>query len=351
MGYEELDGKLSEIEGPLAILSHEELDPDAIASAYAFMELGKKYEFECDLLSENSPTRPENQSLVNYTGIDIKKLDLEELEEYSHISLVDSNVSMLSKKYQEKVSNELQDKIFSIQDHHPPDEIIKKLEDSDKVYIDVRPDLGAASTILTEYLQNLENSPDSKLATALQYGIASDTGDFTLPNISHEDIEAFNYLLDYIDFDALKKIRGTEYSSETLDILSKVIDNKEVRGTYLVSNGGIIKKEGVFSIPQAADFISKMEGVNTAIVSGVDKDNRQINIAVRSLGPKDSAGEIAIGAFDKYGSAGGHKERAGAQLPLGIFELNIGTDDFEKDVFESINKAAWEAVGKSTEEE
>ncbi|MEZ4815616.1 MAG: DHHA1 domain-containing protein [Bdellovibrionota bacterium] len=66
-------------------------------------------------------------------------------------------------------------------------------------------------------------------------------------------------------------------------------------------------------IPQAADFVSQIEGVQVAAAAGVVDGN--IVISGRNWESDLNCGEIFKENFDKLGSAGGHKSMAKAVIP------------------------------------
>lgn len=348
--YEAFDEKLKDVKGTVAIVTHGKVDPDAIASAYALKTIYESNDIDSDFLSRNGPTRPENQSLFHYTDLDIIETDGEKLEDYENISLVDSNLSMLNDNYREIITGKLLDRVFSIHDHHPKSDLTTEILESEEIFADIRTDIGATSTMLTEYLDEYDIDFDDNLATTLLYGIYTDTDNFLSDTVQNEDIEAYSFLRDNINFDIIEEIKSSEYTPETFSIISNVIDNREVRDSYLVSNAGKIESDEIHSLSQAADFVSKMQGVSVSVVSGIDIENCKIEAKIRAKGQQYSAGEIAKDIFGEFGSAGGHLDRGGATVNLNIFKHLLDTD-YEEGVFDSVSKAAWQAVGKDKDED
>jgi len=95
-----------------------------------------------------------------------------------------------------------------------------------------------------------------------------------------------------------------------------------VRGSVLIS--GIGRTSERDALPQAADYLTTLEGVETAIVFGIVKDG--IQISARSTDSRIHIGNVLDGAFSDVGTAGGHREMAGGEVPLGIF-AEYATDD------------------------
>jgi nanoRNase/pAp phosphatase (c-di-AMP/oligoRNAs hydrolase) len=67
-----------------------------------------------------------------------------------------------------------------------------------------------------------------------------------------------------------------------------------------------------------------LEGVETAIVFGMVEDG--IQLSARSTDTRIHIGNVLDGAFSDVGSAGGHREMAGCEVPLGVF-ADYTTDD------------------------
>lgn len=257
---------------------------------------------------------------------------------------------MLNDEYRELVTEEVLDRVISIHDHHPKSDLTEDILENEDIFADIRTDIGATSTILTQYLEEYDIDVDDNLATTLLYGIYTDTDNFLSETVQKEDIEAYGFLRDNIDFDIIDEIRSSEYTPETFSIISNVIDNSEVRDSYLVSNAGKIESDEIHSLSQAADFVSKRQGVSVSIVSGIDADNCKIESKVRAEGQQYSAGEIAKDIFGDFGTAGGHLDRGGATIDLSIFGHLLDTE-YEDGIFESVSKASWKALGKDREDD
>ncbi len=181
-------------------------------------------------------------------------------------------------------------------------------------FVDIRPDVGASSTIMTRYVQELDFEISSNLATALLYGIRTDTNEFKR-NTSAVDLTSAAYLYGMAEQDLLAQIETPSMSMETMDVLGEAIRRKKIEGSYLISDVGFIHDRD--TLPQAADHLLKLEGINTVLVFGMTED--KIHLSARSKDIRLNIGEIIQRAFGDIGSAGGHQRSAAAQIPLGIF--------------------------------
>ena len=193
-------------------------------------------------------------------------------------------------------------------DHHQAD-----IEEVKAEFADIRPNIGATATIMTKYLQDLEIQINTDLATALLYGIKVDTNDFQR-NTDPADLTAAAYLYPLANHDILSKIESPSRSTEEIDILGEAIKNREITGSYLISNVGTIRNRD--SLAQAADYLLTLEGITTTVIFGLAEDHIFVSGRTRDL--RVNIGKVMQDAFgaDK---GGGHATLAGAQIPLGVF--------------------------------
>jgi nanoRNase/pAp phosphatase (c-di-AMP/oligoRNAs hydrolase) len=195
-------------------------------------------------------------------------------------------------------------------DHH---DVSVDLIKSD--FLDVRPEYGSTSTIMLEHLRLLRVPVTQSLASALLHGISTDTADLTM-RASERDVEAVSSLVSMADHDMLLKIKSPDMSNEAIETLGRAVENRKIRGAYVVSNVGYVKDKE--SIPQAADLLVMLEGVNTVLVFGVVGEDVVISGRNRDVGL--NMGEIMQRAFGKDGPAGGRVTSGAARIPMGLFK-------------------------------
>jgi nanoRNase/pAp phosphatase (c-di-AMP/oligoRNAs hydrolase) len=176
---------------------------------------------------------------------------------------------------------------------------------------DVRPSYGATSTILVEYLRAADVKISQRLATALLYGIKSDTLGLERGG-TRADLDAFAYLYLLANHNALRRIERPELSEAALDVLAQGLADRRIAHGVFFSHLGRVAV--VDLVPQFADFGLQAEGVEWSVVSGVVGGD--LHISIRNVGYVRSAGEVAHEAFGDLGSAGGHRTMAKAVIPL-----------------------------------
>ena len=292
---------------PLAVVAHDNPDPDAIASAIALTEIADHVGVDSEAYYFGEITHQENRALVNLLSLSLTATttDAFSIDEFGAIALVDHARPGVNDGLPPETIVRL------VIDHHPQREPI----DERGGYLDIRPALGSTSTIMVEYFQQLGLTPDQPLATALLYGIQTDTDGFTR-GVAPADFEAAAFLSEYADERALTKIESPTMSHTVADTLAAAIDGREVRGSALASCVGRLAERD--ALPQAADKLLDMEGVETVIVFGYDEET--IYVSGRTRGSAVDLGETLREALGQVGSAGGHATMAGAQVPMGMLE-------------------------------
>ncbi|SDY35444.1 DHH family phosphoesterase [Halopenitus persicus] len=297
----DLVGTLRSLSGPLAVVTHDNPDPDAIASAIGLVRVAESVGMDADACYGGEISHQENRALVNLLDIQLRHLESVDLAGYGGIALVDHSRPGINDSLPTDADVDL------VVDHHPPRGPVEAR------YIDVRPDLGATSTIVAEYLDRLAIDLDRRIATALLYGIRIDTRDFTR-EVAVADVEAAAAILETADVGTLERVETPTVSPETFETLARAIREREVEGSVVASCVGEIADRD--ALAQAAERLLDMEGVTVTFVYGFLDGT--IYASARARGADVDLGETLRDALGQIGSAGGHADMAGAQIPLGI---------------------------------
>lgn len=316
-------------EGKLGIVIHDNPDPDAIASGLALKYIANHVGVEADILYHGEIGHQENRAFVNLLKIELRRAEEANLGKFSKMALIDTAVIGANNSLPEDCEVDI------IIDHHPVemDRVTAK-------YCDVRPDIGATATIMTKYLRELAIPINKELATALLYGIRTDTQEFRR-NTSPADLTAAAFLYSLADHDILGQIGTPSMSVETLDILGEAIKNRRIKGSYLISNVGSIRDRD--AIPQAADYLLNLEGVKTVVVFGVGEE--RIYVSGRSTDIRLNIGNMMDKAFGDIASAGGHATAGAAQIPLGVLSGVKDKQTLMRLVEESVMNRFFSTVG------
>ncbi|MEZ4282389.1 MAG: DHH family phosphoesterase [Myxococcota bacterium] len=294
----------------IAILLQPDPDPDGIASAYALRTLLGRKRTTAPIVSFGEVQRPENQALCEAVGIDVKVISPEEIADYDGLVLVDVQPNVFGDDPPERLS-----KIDLVVDHHP------ERSGYDAVIRDIRTSYGATSSIVTEYLRATNSELNAKLATALLYGIKSDT-QYLGRETSRRDMQSFAFLHACHSPALLRRIERPALPLPGLRALGRALARAEVRdGIHILVLGRV--REDV--IPQVADMALQAQGAEWAIAVGTV--NRDIVFSVRNVGYVRAAGEVVRAVVEGLGVGGGHRSMAKGIIPMKAFREVYGRAD------------------------
>ena len=286
----------------LAVVTHDNPDPDALASALALGRIARGAGCTVDVCYYGEITHQENRAFVNVLEMDLRSLGSDDdLEEFDGIALVDHSRPSVNDQLPADVAVDI------VIDHHPPRSPV------DAQFVDLHSSVGATSTLLVDYLDRFNISFDAGIATALLFGIHVDTDGFSR-EIAQEDFAAAARLVPEVDFGMLDRIESPSISPRTFETIADAISNRRVDGPVLMTCVGDLAERD--ALAQAADRLLNMETVTTVLVYGI-KDG-QIFVSARARGTDIDLGEALRDAFGQIGSAGGHVDMAGAQIELGV---------------------------------
>ena len=280
-------------------------DPDAMASALALKRLFWRKLRKVEILHVNAIDRPDNLAMIRLLDIKQRRIRSMRGRKLTKWAMVDSQPS-----HYPPFKNHPFDIII---DHHPIDPT------SRATFLDIREEYGANATIMCEYLKSMKVIPSTRLATALFYGIKTDTANFVRDSLSN-DVNAFKYLYKFANMNTIKKIESSELSRHTLDDFRSAIEELVFIDNMAYVNMGEVKNPDTLVI--IADFFMKLAETEWSIVAG-RYDNKLIFI-LRNAGFRGNAGKTAKKLFEPWGgSAGGHRSAARAEIPLKEIESRI----------------------------
>jgi nanoRNase/pAp phosphatase (c-di-AMP/oligoRNAs hydrolase) len=199
-------------------------------------------------------------------------------------------------------------------DHHP------EAKGWRAPFRDVRPSYGATSTILTEYLRAADVKITERLATALFYGIKTDTLHLERGG-TRADMEAFAFLYELANHNTLRRIERPELPLDALDALGDALVHRTIIQNALFAHLGPVSRPDL--IPQFADLCLQVKGIEWSVVSGLTGD--ELHVSVRNVGYVRAAGEVVSEAFGDLGSAGGHRTAAKAVIPIATWASQVGS--------------------------
>jgi nanoRNase/pAp phosphatase (c-di-AMP/oligoRNAs hydrolase) len=283
------------------ILPHNDPDPDAIASAAALRHLlAEQRGLESTIAYQGIIGRAENRALVRYLDDPPQPLGDAALPTPFSLAVIDTQPGAGN------ITLPPGAEVAVVIDHHG-----WRKETADAVFADVRPALGATATILTQYLQAAGVEASPSLATALFYGINTNTMGLSR-NTSPDDAAAYSYLQPQIDAEALAKI---EHAQVPADYFRKL--DAALRGAR-IHDGLLIAFVARLSYPdlaaEMADVLLRLEKARWVVCMGVYR--RAMVLSVRTRSREHTAEELLQAIAAGEGSTGGDGAIAGGQILL-----------------------------------
>ncbi len=285
----------------LLVVMQNNPDPDAIAAAAGLREIANElHGISCSLAHGGTIGRAENIALVKYLGLNPRPLADLEPERFDRLAVVDAQPGAGNVSLDPGVPVDI------VIDHHP----IRR-ETRSARFTDIRSRYGATSTIVYQYLEAAGLEIEVPLATALVYGIRSDTQDLGRES-TRADVEAFLALYPHANPRALGRIVAAPLPREYFGQLRTVIDNATIHGEAIVSHLGSLPSPEM--IAESADLLLRVEGISWSLCSGVV--DGWLHLSLRTAQRELHAGAVARRLAGRRGHGGGHQALAAAQVPL-----------------------------------
>ncbi len=290
----------------VAIVLQDDPDPDAMASAMALRTLLGRNKQTTPFFSFTPVTRPENRTMEHLLEIEIQPATTEELRAFDKIAMVDVQPPFFGERIP---------RADIVIDHHPG------YEGGAAPFEDVRIKYGATATIMTEYLVAAEERISERLATALVYGIRSDTLALSR-RVTDDDLQAFTHLYPLANYSLLRQIDRPELPLSFAQLLGRAMKRLTINDGLIVINLGRVERDDL--IVQMADFCLQFEGAQWVAVAGKLGNNLVISVRNHGMG-RSNAGEVVKTLFGDIGSAGGHRDMSKAVIPLRAWRRREGT--------------------------
>ncbi|MGH8016581.1 MAG: DHH family phosphoesterase, partial [Candidatus Zixiibacteriota bacterium] len=176
----------------------------------------------------------------------------------------------------------------------------------------IAPKIGATSVILANALLSLNKPIPAKVATALVYGIATDTNNL-FRVAGRETIEVYTSLLPFCDMKALAKIQSPQHPASFFKTMGKVIQDAIVSGRLISIHLGVVDNHDL--IPQFAEFLYTYRGATVSFCTG--RYHGFLRMSLRTSKSSEPAGEILRQIVNDPSEAGGHGTVGGGMIKVG----------------------------------
>jgi nanoRNase/pAp phosphatase (c-di-AMP/oligoRNAs hydrolase) len=284
--------------GPFVILPHDNPDPDALASAATLryivqQRLGK----DAVIALGGIVGRAENRAMLTYLNINLVPVGEITFDREAVVALVDTQPG--------RINNSLPDGYVPtvVIDHHPAYGELHRVP-----FYDLRQDYGATSTILTEYLRESRLEIETKIATALFYGIAAETQDLGR-EAKAADIHASQFLYPHTNKRRLAKIENARVPREYFRGFRDAIEEAMIYEKVVMSSIGDVRYPDM--VAEVADFLLRLDQVEWAVAMGYYQG--WLYVSLRTTNRDVNAGELLQKVLGSH-HAGGHDQIAGGRI-------------------------------------
>jgi nanoRNase/pAp phosphatase (c-di-AMP/oligoRNAs hydrolase) len=287
--------------GRWLVLTHDNPDPDALASAQILaLLLSRAFKRKVTVAYGGIIGRAENQEMVRALRLPFRHVRKVSFKSYAHFALVDTQPRTGNNQLPRGIVPDI------VIDHHPlrkPTELTP--------FHDVRPAYGATATILAEYLLSSGLRSTHALATALVYAIRSETQDFAREYAGH-DKEIYDTFFPQANHRLLARIQTPRLPFSYFSNLHEALENLESVDTLIVTHLGPVEQPDI--VPEIADLLLRMEGKTWSLATGLFND--RIYLSIRTTNPRADAGTLMRRLLGRHGKGGGHGRTAGGWIDV-----------------------------------
>jgi nanoRNase/pAp phosphatase (c-di-AMP/oligoRNAs hydrolase) len=187
---------------------------------------------------------------------------------------------------------------------------------------DIRPEIGACSSIVAQYFLKNSLEPPRKLATALVFGIMKDTEGLTR-GVSELDVEMFYRLYRSADPSLIKTLNGAQLTKADLDRYAEAFRSVEVYGGI-----GFMRLDTPDDslLASAGDIVLSLDTVDVVVAYSMRPAG--VKLSVRSEVGTVKANALARFLLEGLGFGGGHDHMAGGFLPADKLPADRSIDTF-----------------------
>ncbi len=286
----------------ILITTHRHPDPDALASGVAMMALlSQKLPASVVSMSvKGQMASGLNDAFVRYTDLKLVPWDEAALPNYDAIILLDTQPAFAFSPLPVGTTP------LAVIDHHRG-----RGRRPNVPFCDIRPEVGAAGSIVFSYFMELEVPIKPDLAATLLYGIESDlAGAAGFPG--ELDNIALSSLTLIADPRKLYRMRYVDLPRSYYIAYANGLNHAVVYDNLLISHLESI--ESLETPAVIADFLLRLDKVDWTMVSAVH--DAKLIVSIRTSNSKISAADIARRLVRKVGEGGGHRAKAGAYINM-----------------------------------
>jgi nanoRNase/pAp phosphatase (c-di-AMP/oligoRNAs hydrolase) len=285
----------------ITFVSHVHPDPDSLGSMLGLSHLVEVCLGKPTRLTSDGPiNRAENRAMVEVLDVDLTPVEELRWAEAEAAVMVDSQPKTGRHNLDDHIP------LYAVIDHH---EINGYLEDV--AFLDIRRRVGATCSLVTRYLMEQDIPIPKRIATALYYGIETET--FGHPReASSLDDSALHFLYPLTDKDALAQIRNARLPESFYEGILQALQSSFIYDRLMISWVNDMRQPE--HAAEICDFLMRFEQVDWVMCGGVCGE--KLYLSLRTILPQAEAGDVLRQAVGRLGRAGGHDRRAGGCVLL-----------------------------------
>jgi nanoRNase/pAp phosphatase (c-di-AMP/oligoRNAs hydrolase) len=285
--------------GRWLVLTHDNPDPDALASAILLgMVLRRAFRRRVTAAYGGIVGRAENREMVRSLHLELSHVRHLNFKRYAHFALVDTQPRTGNNQLPPEIVPDL------VIDHHP----VRKATLGAPL-VDVRPGYGATATVLAEYLLAAEIKPTHALATALIYAIRSETQDFAR-EFGGPDKAIYDHFFPAANHHLLARIQNPRLPLSYFADLRDALERLATVDSLIITHLGEVEQPDI--VPELADLLLRLEGKTWSLCTGLYCD--RIYLSIRTTNPRADAGGLMRRLIGRRGKGGGHGRTAGGWI-------------------------------------
>jgi nanoRNase/pAp phosphatase (c-di-AMP/oligoRNAs hydrolase) len=297
----DLAGRLAQLRrgGNVLIYMHDNPDPDALAAALGLKRLVENATgARATLALGGIVGRAENRAMVENLHIPLTPVEELSPAGFDALAIVDSQPGTGNN------SLPADRPVDIVIDHHPA-----RPESAAAPWCDIRPQLGATSTIVLEYLRERQIPLDPAIATGLFYALRTETRDLGRESTDAERA-AYLHLVPLVDHQLLYRISHPKVSRQHFAALDQALRSAQVIGDLVAINLGELSYPDL--VAEVADLLLSLEGARFVLCAG--RFGNKVYLSLRTDASERRAGSLMRQLIGAQGAAGGHGTMAGGRL-------------------------------------
>lgn len=296
---------------PLLILTHDFPDPDAIASAVALRHLVEsEFGIRARVAYGGIIRRTENRTMIRHLKLPVHLLRPGDIKRHARVALVDTQPAFRNNSFPARM------KAAIVIDQHGSD----REPNADLAIVD--PSCGATCVIVAKALLAVGKPIPADVATALAYGIITDTQSF-LRTSRRDVVQAYLDIIPSADLGILAEIQNPKKPRRFFTTLMNGIGGATKAGWLLFSHLGAVDYPDV--VAEIADTLLGLKGIRWAMCTGRYKG--RLRISLRASVGRPAAADVLRDIVAHPADAGGHDTIAGGHISVGV---RAGEESWEK---------------------